>query len=250
MANVSPYQRSGTERGRHLLTTVVFLGIAASAFIGATWIASPNIRPEPPKPVDLDKRGETTVADNSEQLSDSEPKDWRPSVVAVTESLPQAESSEVVQIRQRLNSVSQTLDGEELSPDAEAEIQTLLNELAGKAAKLSALSKPPSINVNGISEAINSEAQSRRMDEIEAIRQTRMQTEQTLREGKEPMIRQIRLGLRDQQDQAKRLRVDIEQTQRAQAEFKAKTARAEALNRDMADVQKYLIRNCSIIWPD
>ncbi|PHQ37036.1 hypothetical protein [Rhodopirellula bahusiensis] len=241
MANLSPYQRSDAELGRHLLSTAVFLVVAASAFVGTAWIANPDIFPFQPKPIDPVKRDETTVVDNSKQRTDDGPKDWGPSVDAVTESLPQAESREVARIRQRLNSVVQTLDGEELSPDAEAEIQMLLNELAGKAAILSRLSKPPTINVDGVGEAMNSKAQSRRMAEIEAIRRTRTQTEQNVRREKDKAIRPVRLGLRDQQDHAKRLRVEIEQTQREQEKFKAKTARAEALRREMPDVQKYLV---------
>lgn len=238
MANVSPYQRSGSERGRHWLSTTAFLVIAAVVFVVVGWIAKP--KPEPPKPIVPGGRGETTIVENSVEPVDNEAKNWVPRIAAITKSLPRGEASEAMKIRQRLDSVAQVLDSAELSPDAEAEIQTLLDEFAEEAKRLNAMLEPPSINANGIDEAISSEAQSRRMAEVEAIRQASLQAERTVRQAREPTIRQIRLGLREQQDRAKRLRLEIERTQREQAKFKAKKLRAEALSREMTDVNKYL----------
>lgn len=223
MSNVSPYQRSTAERGQHRKATFVFVVVAAVVLVVAT--ATPE--PDPPPPIPDDEPQEQVI-------------DWTARFADVERSLPKSNTLELIDVRRRLATAARELEQGELSTDAEASIQESLNALQQQAAQLTSLSNPPSVNAQGIDEAISSEIHSIETAEQLALHDAREQAGQAIRQEKEPAIRDMRLALRDQQDQATELRRQIAQMQREQADFQAKAARAEALRREMSDVKQYL----------
>ena len=224
MSHVSPYQRSTAERGQHRKATAVFVVVAAAVLLVATAISG---KPDPPPPIPDDESKKHAV-------------DWTARIADVKRSLPHPDTPELNDVRQRLAAVAQGLEQGELSPDAEVAIQNSLNALQQQAAQLASLSNPPPVDALGIDEAISSVVESIEADEQAALQEARNQADQAIRQKKEPAIRDMRLALRDQQDQATELRRQIAQMQREQADFQAKAARAEALRREMSDVKQYL----------
>lgn len=244
MSQVSPYQRLKTERGQHRQATAVLVAVVAGIFFAAFGLANPNLIPWMVKPEPPNHQTTVTEGQGSREIPD-EPEsegvtDWTVRIAAVKQALPESETPEIVALSRRLDSIAHQLEGGELSTAAEEKIQQSLNMLRQQAGQLNHLSNRPPVNVERIDAAIASGAQSILMVEKTAIQQAQDEAERTIRSEKEPTIRNVRLELRDQQDQAANLRRQIAQVQREQAEFQAKAARAEALRREMSDVKRYL----------
>ncbi|QDT13394.1 hypothetical protein K239x_54120 [Planctomycetes bacterium K23_9] len=243
MSKLSPYQRSTIEIGRHRIVTVIFLVVGEVVFLAATWI--PDSDPSDRKRNSLSQDGQTDRDDEKPATSNhkaeySVANDWEAKVGKVEQAFPGSKTPEMARIRERLKFLSQNLTRSELSEDACAKIVQSLDALQQQAAKLSAISKRPSINAEGIDEAIAASAQSLQIAEQETTRLAREQAERIVRREREPVIRRIRLAKQDQLDQAIELRRRIAEMQREREESSAKSARENALQNEMRDVEKFL----------
>ncbi len=237
MSQVSPYGRSAAERSQHRQTATLFVTVVSAIFFAATSLSNPDLfrwesgSPQPPdhSPVPVDEKSrKSTVAAN----------ELAARIAALQQALPASDTSS--ELNERLDSVARDLESADLSSEAEAKIHRLLNTLQQQITSLNALSNRPPVNAEGIDEAIASEVRSILLDEQDAIQKAREKAEGAVRLKKERDIRDVRLDLRDNQDKSASLRRQITQTQRQQSEFRAKAARADALQRQMSDVRRWL----------
>ncbi len=243
MSQLSPYARSTSERSQNRHATSLFVAVVAVVFFAVPWLIDSNRLPKPPPSVPPSKSPVTTESKpeaNRPEVEGTDPVDWSARIAAIEQELPDSNDAELIALKQRLQGVDRILNEVKLSVDDEASFQLELDKLQQHAAKFNAESKRPAVNAVGFPEQLSSIAQSILMAEQEAVRQAREQAEGEVRKKKEPAIRKVRLEVRDEQDTATDLRRQIAQMQREQKEFQAKTARAEALQRQNSDVERYL----------
>ncbi|TWU62565.1 hypothetical protein V7x_43000 [Crateriforma conspicua] len=245
MSQVSPYARSAAERRQNRYATTLFVAVAGAIFFAALWLTNPGLRSwafvanETPN----ETLGEATNAQPAPEArvnEDNNGADWAAQIAAIERQLPDPDSTDFVDLKIRLQSLRRILEAERFTLEAAASIQHSLDELHQQAVTLSAQSIRPKVNAEGFSEGVASAAQSMQLAEQELLRQTRENAERQARERKEPTLRDVRLALRDNQDEAAGLRRQIAQLQREQSEVDAKADRAAALQRDMVDVKRYL----------
>lgn len=245
MSQESPYARSTSERSQHWKSTGLFVGMATAVFIAILWLIPPSLIPSWQKKPSIQTHdssviGEVIPETNSPEVEKNNSVDWPTQLVAIEKELPVTNNAELIQLKQQLQRVEAVLTKAKLSADAEASIRYSLNELRQHTTILKALSSRPTVEPKDLAEEITSIAHSSLTTEQSAIQQAREQAEQLIRQKMSPVIRELRLEVRDQQDKTTGLRRQIAQMQREQKEFQAKAARAEAMQREMPDIKQYL----------
>ncbi|MEM8669316.1 MAG: hypothetical protein AAGG48_17465 [Planctomycetota bacterium] len=245
MSQVSPYARSTAERRHHRNATTLFVTIVGAIFFAALWLTEPGLlswvfhsKATPKETLGRGSKAESVpVTPGTDGISEV---DWVTQIEAIEQQLPNSGSVDIADVKLRLQSLRRLLDGKKLPQEAEENTQRSLAELCQQAEMLRAQSSRPEVDAGGFSEGVASTAQQIQLAEQELVRQARENSERKARQQNEPTLRDVRLALRDNQDKATDLRRQIARMQQEQSEFRAKAARAEALRRNMADVERYL----------
>jgi len=245
MSQVSPYARQTAERSQHRKATTLFVTVAGAIFLAALWLTNPSLFFGASK---SDESQKETLSNSPKEEPASEIQetgvrgrvDWAAQIDAIQQHLPDSGSADVTNVTLRLQAVHRILESERFPAEAVASIQRSLDKLRQQAEMLTAHSRLPNVDADGFAEEVTSAAQSIQPAEHELMREARDNAEHRIRQQKETDFRDVRLDLRDYQDKATSLRRQIAQMHREQSEFKAKAARAEALRRDMEDVDRYL----------
>ncbi len=241
MSHVSPHSRSESERSQNQNAAAIFTAVTFAILFGVLWLANPSMLAWSIR--GKGKSGGTentdaTVTDNYDSKSANR-VDWEAEIRAVEQQLPDVDPGER---RKYLEPVLMLLENETLSEQEQVVAKLLLNQLREEVARLNEQSNQPS-EPSAIDDHLESIAQSIRFDDEKARRTAIENAEQRVRaehSKKEPSTRDIRLSANDNQDRAAALRRQIAQTQQEQKDFQAKAARLAALERDMADVERYL----------
>ncbi|MEM6468012.1 MAG: hypothetical protein AAF802_00480 [Planctomycetota bacterium] len=251
MSQVSPYARSTAERSHNRNATTLFVAIGGAIFFAVLWLADPAIlswafqsnetRKETlnrnSEPESTRETADTEETSRTDRISGV---DWAAQVEAIEHQLPDSHSLDVSDVKIRLQSLLQILEGEKLPEHVVSDVQRSLEELHQQAEMLRAQSSRPNVDAEGFDEGVASTARRILLAEQELVRQARENSERKTRQQKEPTLRDVRLALRDNQDKATDLRRQIARMQQEQSEFREKAARAEALRLDMTDVKRYL----------
>ncbi len=245
MSQVSPYARSTTERSQHRNATTLFAVVAGAVFFAAIWLTKPDALFRRSQSNDSLKDTQRTVQVEEPELPSADEvatskADWAAQLLAIEQQLPKSSSADLVDLKQRLQAVMRVLESEPLSAEEKASVQHSLAELKQQAVVLKTRLSRLAVTVEGFANNVSSTATSIQLAEQELMRQTREQAQRDVRQQKEPVLRDARLAIRDEQDKATELRRQIAQMQREQKEFKEKVARANALRRDLADIKRYL----------
>lgn len=245
MSQVSPYARSTTERSQHRNATTLFAVVAGAVFFAAIWLMKPDMLFRQSQSDDSLKDTQSTIrveepeSPSAEAVATSK-ADWAAQVLAIEQQLPKSSSADLVDLKRRLEAVTHVLETEPLSAEEKASIQHSLAELKQQAVVLKTQSSRRAVTIEGFAENVTSKATSIQLGEQELMRQAREHAQRDVRQRKEPVLRDARLAIRDDQDKATELRRQIAQMQREQQEFREKANRANALRRDMTDVKRYL----------
>lgn len=247
MSQVSPYARSTAERSHNRNATTLFVAIGGAIFFAVLWLANPAMLSwafQSKETLSQESKAESTHENRHiEEASRTDQRsgvDWAAQIEAIEQQLPDSQSIDVENVKIRLQSLLQILQGEKLPEHVVSDVQRSLDELHQQAEMLRAQSSCPNVEAEGFAEGVASTAQRIQLAEQELVQQARENSERKTRQQKEPTLRHVRLALRDNQDKATDLRRQIAQMQREQSEFEAKAARAAALQRDIADVKRYL----------
>ncbi|HBE67642.1 MAG TPA: membrane or secreted protein [Planctomycetaceae bacterium] len=242
MSQVSPYARSTAERTSNRNATVLFTAVSAAIFFAALWLFDPSNPSLEPDTGESSQESLATSEPPPETRVTNERKEagWAAEVAAIERQLPRSDSANFADLRFRLQALLGILEAEDYSPESAASIRHSLDELRQHAMILSGQTSRPNVDAEGLAEGVSAAAQSMKLAEQELLRDARERAERQTRQRKEPALREVRLALRDNQDKAAGLRRQIARLQQEQSAFEAKAARAAALHRDMADVQRYL----------
>lgn len=238
MSQISPYARSTAERSTHWQATAIFLVVAAVVFFSTLRLFDKQGPPD--RQHELEK-GPTEFT--SVPVIKEGGNDWSSRIAVVKHELSQTGNGELQKVQQCLGTIDGLLEDETLAPNMQSFVEQKLEELRQQTAMLNSQSEQLIVNIDNIPESIADAAQSILLAEQDAIHQARDKAERKFRKTNELGIRDVRnlrLQVSDQQDKATNLRRQIAQIQREQEEFRAKAARAEALQRDMKEVERYL----------